>query len=127
MDKIEAVESKYKKKELPEFSVGDTVRVYIKIIEEEKQRIQAFEGLVIGKKGSGVKKSFIVRRISYGEGVERTFQIHSPVLDKVEVVRRGKVRRGKLYYLRKKVGKKTTVEERIGPGPKKSKEESAAS
>jgi large subunit ribosomal protein L19 len=114
MEKIKSVESKHKKKQVPEFSVGDTVRVYIKIVEEGKQRLQAFEGMVIAKKGSGIKKSFTVRRISYGEGVERIFPLHAPAVNKIEVVRRGKVKRAKLYYLRKKIGKKTTVEEKIG-------------
>jgi len=115
MNKIKAVESKHMKKEKPKFSIGDTVRVYLKIIEEEKQRLQAFEGIVIGKKGSGIRESFTVRRISYGEGLERTFPIHAPSIDKVEIVKQGKVKRAKLYYLRKKIGKKTKVEEKIGP------------
>jgi large subunit ribosomal protein L19 len=121
MSKIKMAEAKYMKKELPKFSVGDTVKVYTKIIEEGKQRLQAFEGMVIGKKGSGIKESFTVRRISYGEGVERIFPIHAPTIDRVEVVRRGKVKRAKLYYVRKRVGKKTVVEEKIGPGPEKEK------
>lgn len=125
MDKIKAVEAKYKKKKA-QFSVGDTVRVYIRIVEEGKQRLQAFEGIVIGKRGASIRESFTVRRISYGEGVERTFPLHATTLDKIEVIRRGKVRRAKLYYLRKKVGKKTTVEEKIGPAPKKTEEESPA-
>jgi large subunit ribosomal protein L19 len=117
MDKKALVESRYKKKEIPKFSVGDIVKVYVKIIEEEKQRLQAFEGLVIAKRGSGISESFTVRRISYGEGVERTFPLHSSMVDKVEVVRRGTVKRAKLYYLRKKVGKKTEVKEKIGGVP----------
>lgn len=120
MNKIKAVESKYLKKEAPEFSVGDTVKVYIKITEEGKHRLQAFEGIVIGRKGSGTRESFIVRRISYGEGVERTFLLHAPTIDNVEIIKRGRVKRAKLYYLRKKIGKKTTVEERIGPVSQKS-------
>lgn len=111
--KMRALESKYKRKGMPRFSAGDTVRVYLKITEEGVQRIQAFEGIVIGKKGSGLRESFMVRRISYGEGVERTFPINAPTIEKVEVIKRGKVRRAKLYYLRKKVGKRTTVEEKI--------------
>ncbi len=121
MNKIEETEAKYMKKDAPKFSVGDTVKVFIRIIEEEKQRLQAFEGIVISKKGSGVRESFTVRRVSYGEGVERTFSLHAPSVDKVEITRRGKVRRAKLYYLRKKVGKKTTVEEKIGSISKKEK------
>ncbi|MFH1867428.1 MAG: 50S ribosomal protein L19 [Candidatus Omnitrophota bacterium] len=123
MDKIKAIEAKYIKKRA-EFAVGDTVKVYIRIIEEGKQRLQAFEGMVIGKKGSGVNKSFIVRRVSYGEGVERTFPLNATTLERIEVVRRGQVRRAKLYYLRKKIGKKTTVKEKIGPLSQKKREES---
>ena len=117
MDKqktIKKIEEKYKKKEMPQFGVGDTVRVYVKIVEEGKQRLQAFEGVVIARRGSGVGEFFTVRRISYGEGVERTFPLHAPTVDKIEVVKHGKVKRAKLYYLRKKIGKKTGVEERIG-------------
>lgn len=115
MDKMKAVESKHIKKDIPKFSVGDTVKVYLKIAEEGLERIQVFEGIVIGKKGSGLRESFCVRRISYGEGVERTFPLQSPTIEKVEVVKRGKVKRAKLYYLRRRLGKKTTVEEKIGP------------
>ena len=122
MNKIKVVESKYIRKEPPKFSVGDTVKVYIKIIEEGKQRLQAFEGIVISKKGSSIKESFIVRRISYGEGVERTFLLHAPTIDKVEIMKHGKVKRAKLYYLREKIGKKTTVEEKIGGVTQKSTE-----
>ncbi len=126
MDKIKAVESKYKKK-VPEFSIGDTVKVYVKIIEEGKQRLQGFEGMVIGRKGSGIRETFTVRRISYGEGVERTFPIHAPTVDRVEVIKHGKVKRAKLYYLRKKIGKKTTVEEKIGEPSPESEEEKPVS
>jgi large subunit ribosomal protein L19 len=118
MDKIKAVEAKYAKKDVPKFSIGDTIKVFIKIIEEDKQRLQGFEGMVIAKKGSGTRETFTLRRISYGEGVERTFSIHSPGIDKIELIRRGRTRRAKLYYLRKKVGKKTTIEEKIGPDAK---------
>jgi len=121
MSKIKEVEAKHIKKDAPKFSVGDTVKVYIRITEEDKHRLQAFEGIVISKKGSSVKESFTVRRVSYGEGVERTFSLHAPSVDKVEITRRGKVRRAKLYYLRNKVGKKTTVKEKIVSTPKKEK------
>ncbi len=121
MSKIKEVEARHIKKEVPKFSVGDTVKVFIKIVEEDKHRLQAFEGIVISKKGSSVKESFTVRRVSYGEGVERTFSLHAPSVDKVEITRRGRVRRAKLYYLRNKVGKKTTVKEKIGSTPKKEK------
>lgn len=110
---IREFEEKYLKKEIPKFNIGDTVQVYVKIKEEEKTRIQIFEGVIIRKKGSGVGATFTVRRISYGEGVERTFLLHSPLIQKVTVKKRGAVRRAKLYYLRKKKGKKTKVEEKI--------------
>ncbi|MBN1871135.1 MAG: 50S ribosomal protein L19 [Candidatus Omnitrophica bacterium] len=110
MDKIKRMESSQMKKDLPSFNIGDTVKVYSKIVEEGKTRLQAFEGTVIKKKGSGIKESFTVRRISYGEGVEKTFPIHSPMTDSIKVTRKGKVRRAKLYYLRKKIGKKSKIE-----------------
>jgi len=127
MSKIKAVESKYLKKEVPQFSIGDTIRVYLKIIEEGKQRLQAFEGIAIGKKGSGTKATFTVRRISYGEGVERTFPLHAPTIDRIEIIKLGKVKRAKLYYLRQKVGKKTKVDEKIGPITKTAKQAPASS
>ena|SRR3989344_6913321 len=108
---IQKVEEMYLKKELPEFRVGDTVKVMQKVTEGNKVRSQAFEGVVIGKKGSGIQLSFTVRRISFGEGVEKTFPVHSPVVQGVTVTRRGKVRRAKLYYLRKKSGKQGRIEE----------------
>ena len=119
MDKMKAVEAKYTKKDVPQFSIGDTIKVFIKIIEEDKQRLQAFEGIVIAKKGSGAGQTFTLRRVSYGEGLERTFSIHSPSIDKIETVRHGRARRAKLYYLRKKVGKGTMIEEKIGQDSKK--------
>ncbi|MFC1807811.1 50S ribosomal protein L19 [Candidatus Omnitrophota bacterium] len=115
MSKIRAVESKHIKSKITEFSIGDTIRVYLKIVEEDKQRLQAFEGILIGRSGSGIKETIRVRRISYGEGVERIFPLHAPTVEKIDVVRRGKVKRAKLYYLREKVGKKTAVQEKIGP------------
>lgn len=113
MEKIRHVEEKYVKKNRPEFSIGDTVLVHVKIKEEGKTRIQVFEGTVIKRKGKGVNETFTVRRVSYGEGVERTFFLHSPLIEKVEVKKKGSVRRSKLYYLRQRKGKKTKVEERI--------------
>lgn len=112
MDKMRKIEEAYLKKDIPKFNVGDTIRVYMKIVEEGKTRIQAFEGVVIGRKGSGMRQVFTVRKISYGEGVERVFQLHSPAIDRIEVVKKGDVRRAKLYYLRKKIGKKTKIEEK---------------
>lgn len=111
---IEALESRFRRKDLPRFDIGDTVDVHFKIKEENKIRVQVFSGIVIGKKGAGMGKSFTVRRISYGEGVERVFPLHSPLIDKVEVKKKGKARRAKLYYLRGKKGKKATkVKEKV--------------
>lgn len=110
---MDEFEKKYMKKEIPTFDIGDTVVVHVKIKEEEKTRIQVFEGIVIRKKGSGPRATFTVRRISYGEGVERTFFLHSPFVAKVVVKKKGAVRRAKLYYLRRKKGKSTKVEEKI--------------
>ena len=111
---IEALEQKYTKSDIPRFDIGDTVDVHFKIKEENKMRIQVFSGIVIGAKGSGIRRTFTVRRISYGEGVERVFPFHSPLIDKIEVKKKGKVKRAKLYYLRGKTGKKATkVKEKI--------------
>ncbi len=106
MEKISLVEREHLKKEMPQFNVGDTVKVYVKIVEEDKTRLQTFEGVVIRKRGKGLSETFMVRRISYGEGVERIFPLHSPFLERVEVVKPGKARRAKLYYLRKKQAKR---------------------
>ncbi len=108
---IKSVEEKFLKEHV-KFKIGDTVKVYVKIIEGKRERIQVFEGTVMSIKGSGTGKSFKVRKISYGVGVERTFPIHSPIIDKIEVTRRGHVRRSKLYYLRQRVGKKAQVREK---------------
>lgn len=115
MDKINIVEAEQLKKDLPNFKVGDTVRVSVRIIEEEKTRSQVFEGVVISKKGAGLRASFTVRKISYGEGVERVFPLHSPSIEKISVTRTGKVRRSKLYFLRKRIGKKSKVKEKMEP------------
>ncbi|MBU1853339.1 MAG: 50S ribosomal protein L19 [Candidatus Omnitrophica bacterium] len=111
MNKIAEVEAGFMKKDITNFNVGDTVKVFVKIKEGDKTRIQAFEGIVIAKKGSGLRESFTVRRISYGEGVERVFQLHSPLIDSISVEKKGKVKRAKLYYIRKRIGKRTKVEE----------------
>ena len=113
MDMIKAFTNEQLKKEVPQFNVGDTVRVHNKIVEGTRERIQLFEGTVIAKKNGGVSETFTVRRISYGVGVEKTFPLHSPRVEKVEVVRTGKVRRAKLYYLRDRVGKAAKVKELI--------------
>ena len=112
MNIIEALEKEQLRSDIPEFRPGDTVRVHAKIVEGPRERIQVFEGVVIGRQGSGVREMFRVRRISYGIGVERTFLVHSPRIDKIEVVRRGVVRRAKLYYLRGLTGKAARIKER---------------
>ena len=114
MDALKLIAQDSLKAEKPAFSIGDTVRVDVKIREGERERIQAFEGTVIAKRGSGVSETFTVRRVSYGVGVERVFPVHSPNVAAVKVVRYGKVRRAKLYYLRDRVGKASKVKERIG-------------
>jgi len=127
MNKLQQLEQRYLKKDVPRFSVGDTVKVYVKIAAGDKTRLQAFEGLVIARKGSGIRETFTVRRLSYGEGVERTFPLHARTIERVQVVRSGKTRRAKLYYLRKKIGKGTKVEERKEVEiPETSAEEEAA-
>ncbi len=100
------------KQNLPEFRAGDSVKVDVRIVEGDRERIQTFEGVVIAKKGEGISETFTVRKISYGVGVERTFPVHSPKLDKIEVIKRGKVRRAKLYYLRELSGKAARIKER---------------
>lgn len=113
MDIIKAFTEEQLKKEVPEVKVGDTVRVHNRIVEGSKSRIQIYEGTVIAKRGGGISETFTVRRISYGVGVEKTFPIHSPNVEKVETIRRGKVRRAKLYYLRERVGKAAKTKEDI--------------
>ena len=113
MNIIEQIERENLKSEVPVFSVGDTVKVSVKVIEGTKERIQAFEGIVIAKKNGGIRETFTVRRISYGVGVEKTFPIHSPNVEKVDIIRVGKIRRAKLYYLRGRVGKASKVKELI--------------
>ena len=100
-------------KEMPELNIGDTVRVHVKIKEVDRERIQVFEGTIIARKHGGISETFTVRRLSYGVGVERVFPVHSPIVDKVEIVRSGRVRRGKLYYLRDRVGKAAKVKEQL--------------
>lgn len=110
---FDKIESEQFRKEPLKFSVGDTVRVHTKVVEGDKERIQVFAGIVIGRRGRGLNENFTVRRISYGEGVERVFPVNSPRVDKIEIERRGSVRRAKLTYLRKRIGKgATTVKEK---------------
>ena len=111
-DLIKSIEQDYYKTDLPNFGPGDTVKVYVKVIEGTRERIQMFEGVVIKERGTGLSKTFTVRRISYGVGVERTFPLHSPKIDKIEVTRRGKVRRARLFYLRERTGKAARVKEK---------------
>ncbi|MGN0536731.1 MAG: 50S ribosomal protein L19 [Acutalibacteraceae bacterium] len=113
MDALKTIAAESMKAEVPQFNIGDTVRVAVNIREGDKERIQMFEGTVIAKKGSGVAETFTVRRVSYGVGVERVFPIHSPNVTSVQVIRHGRVRRSKLYYLRDRVGKAAKVKEQI--------------
>lgn len=113
MDIIREIESEMLRKDIPDFKPGDTVRVHFKVIEGGRERVQAFEGLVIKRRGKGLSETFTVRRISYGIGVERVFPLHSPRLEKIEVIRRGKVRRAKLYYIREKIGKAAKIKELV--------------
>jgi len=108
MDKIRLIEQEYTKKEIPDFRVGDTVKVITKILEGDKIRFHPFEGIVIAKKDKGIRSSFVVRKISYGEGVERVFPLYSPKIERIEILRRSKTRRAKIYYLRQRVGKAAT-------------------
>ena len=114
MDIIKSIEHEQLKNKIPELKIGDTVRVHVRIKEGNKERIQVFEGIIIKKQGGGVNATFTVRRISYGVGVEKTFLVHSPLVEKVEVVRVGKARRAKLYYLRDRVGKAAKTKEKVG-------------
>ncbi|MBQ4092667.1 MAG: 50S ribosomal protein L19 [Firmicutes bacterium] len=111
MNLVDLIEKQYIKEDIPAFRVGDTVKVHVKIKEGDKERIQVYEGVVIARKGHGATETFTVRRVAYNVGVERTFPIHSPKLDKIELVRRGKVRRAKLYYLRERTGKAARIKE----------------
>ena len=113
MNILESVSQSQIRTDLPKLVVGDTVRVYIKVKEGQRERVQMFEGTIISKKHGGISETFTVRRISYGVGVEKVFPVNSPNIDKIEVVRKGKVRRAKLYYLRDRVGKAAKVKERI--------------
>ncbi|MCK9604252.1 MAG: 50S ribosomal protein L19 [Candidatus Omnitrophica bacterium] len=119
MDRIRLMEKEAAKKEVPQFNVGDTVRVLVKIPEgTDKVRLHPFEGVVIAKKGSGIRTNFTVRKVSYGEGIERVFPLYSPGIERIEIVRQGKVKRAKLYYLRGKVGKHATKIESQEEKPK---------
>lgn len=112
MNVIKMLEQEQLRSDIPEFRPGDTVKVHVKVVEGTRERIQVFEGVVIDRKSGGVRENFTVRRVSYGIGVERTFPVHSPRIEKIEVVRRGIVRRAKLYYLRNLTGKRARIKER---------------
>lgn len=112
MDVIRRIEAPLLKAQLPEFSPGDTVKVHVKVHEGDKERVQAFEGIVIRRRGDGLRATFTVRKVTYGVGVERTFPVHSPMVEKIERTRRGRVRRAKLFYLRKLKGKAARITER---------------
>ena len=112
MNTVEQIENAQLRDDIPDFNPGDTVRVDVRVIEGGRERTQAFEGVVIGRKGGGVRETFTVRKISFGVGVERIFPVHAPIIQEIEVLRRGDVRRAKLYYLRDRVGKATRIKEK---------------
>ena len=111
MNIIDTIESEGMRKDLPEIAIGDQVKVFVKVIEGNRERLQSYEGIVIAKKNGGIRETIVVRRVTFGVGVERTFPLHSPKLDRIEVVRHGKVRRAKLYYLRERTGKAAKLKE----------------
>ena len=108
---IRSLEREQLRSDIPDFRIGDTVRVFVKVVEGSRERLQAFEGAVIARRNGGIRETFTVRRVSYGIGVERTFPVHSPRVDRIEIIRKGKVRRAKLYYLRERSGKAAKIKE----------------
>ena len=112
MNNVDVVEKSRLRDDIPEFWPGDTVKVNVKVVEGTRSRVQVYEGVVLGRRGGGLRETFTVRKISFGVGVERTFPLHSPVIESIEVSRRGKVRRAKLYYLRDRIGKKARIKEK---------------
>lgn len=114
MNVLDAVDAASLRQDIPSFRSGDELKVHVRVIEGSKSRIQIFQGVVIARSGSGVRESFTVRKISYGVGVERTFPVHTPVIERIEIIRHGSARRAKLYYLRKLTGKATKIKERRG-------------
>lgn len=112
MQKTDIVESEFLRDDIPEFRPGDTVKVHVRVVEGNRERIQTFQGVVISRKGGGTRETFTVRKVSFGVGVERTFPLHSPIISRIEVVSEGRVRRAKLYYLRDRVGKAAKVREK---------------
>lgn len=113
MDIISSIEQEQVRNDIPDFKPGDTVKVHVKVVEGTRERIQIFEGVVIKRRGGGLRETFTVRRISYGVGVERTFPLHSPRLDRIEVVRKGRVRRARLFYLRSLRGKAARIKDKV--------------
>ena len=111
MDLMKEVEKQYLKEDIPRFNPGDTVRVHVRVVEGARERTQIFEGVVLRRQGRGLRETFTVRRVTYGIGVERTFPVHSPSISRIEVVKRGRVRRAKLYYLRKRTGRAARIRE----------------
>ena len=109
---IDAIEKEGMRTDLPAFNIGDTVKVFVKVVEGNRERLQGFEGVVITRKNGGVRETFTVRRVSFGVGIERTFPLHSPKIDHIEVIRKGDVRRAKLYYLRERSGKSAKIKEK---------------
>ena len=112
MNTVDQIEAAYLRDDIPDFAPGDTVRVHVRVIEGGRERVQIFEGVVIARSGGGVRETFTVRKISFGVGVERIFPVHAPIIQKIEVTRKGDVRRAKLYYLRDRVGKATRIKEK---------------
>ena len=112
MNTLDHIEAGYLREDIPDFGPGDTVRVHVRVIEAGRERVQVFEGVVLGRSGGGGRETFTVRKISFGIGVERIFPVHAPIIQKLEVIRRGDVRRAKLYYLRDRIGKATRIKEK---------------
>jgi large subunit ribosomal protein L19 len=112
MNPTDLVDRAHLRDDIPDFAPGDTVKVHVRVVEGNRQRVQLFQGVVIGRKGAGLRETFTVRKVSFGVGVERTFPVHSPIVDKIEVATRGDVRRAKLYYLRGRVGKAAKIKEK---------------
>ena len=112
MNTLDSVDAASLKSDIPDFRAGDTLKVFVKVVEGNKSRVQLFQGVVIARAGAGVSETFTVRKVSYGVGVERTFPVHTPIIEKIEVVRHGVARRAQLYFLRKRVGKAATLRER---------------
>lgn len=110
---IDVIEKEGMRTDLPEFAIGDTVKVFVKVVEGSRERLQGFEGVVIARKNGGIRETFTVRRVSFGVGIERTFPLHSPKIDHIDIIRKGDVRRAKLYYLRERSGKNAKIKDKI--------------